>query len=423
MLKKHKYYSTLLIVVFLSFLSIGFCFARELEVKLPGLGEEPDLPEYISIIFKLVMGIAGTIAVLALVIGAVQYMASAGNPETISNAKKRIFGAIFGIILLLSSYLILRTINPQLIELELTPLSELPGLYLITEGEKNPCPTLMADTTKLASGTTILYDCLDPKKNPTLLVFFYPEKNHGGEPNVKEISCGDSQSLDGQSFEIRTKLPGVYLYSDSGCSPGKYRSNTYMSSQEDLGGFNKNVRCVEIINDPDNDVYYDVVLHEEKDNKGKCLDTIIHSKGEEDSPEFTEPEITPIYSSATIVRWNPDWGSAGDGVIFLSEAFGKGGKKEVTDAEMYPIYKGALEDLVFDYTGTGIKKEEQEIKPDFEKSPGSIRITGGYLVVLYAEKGIDIYCQAFDENITNLKTEWITKEGKKLYKVEIIPTK
>ncbi len=423
MLKKHKYSSILLIVVFLSFLSIGFCFARKVEVPLPGLGEEPDLPQYISTIFKLVMGIAGTIAVLALVIGSVRYMTSAGNAEAKSDAKKRILGAIFGIILLLSSYLILRTINPQLIELELTPLSEVPGLYLITKGERKPCPMLMADTTKLASGTTVLYDCLDPKKNPTLLAFFYPEKNHKGEPNVKEISCGDSQSLDGQSFEIRTKLPGVYLYSDSGCSPGKYRSNTYMSSQEDLGGFNKNVRCVEIINDPDNDVYYDVVLHEEKDNKGKCLDTIIHSKGEEDSPEFTEPEITPIYSSATIVRWNPDWGSAGDGVIFLSEAFGKGGKKEVTDAEMYPIYKGALEDLVFDYTGTGIKKEEQEIKPDFEKSPGSIRITGDYLVVLYAEKGIDTYCQAFDENITNLKTEWITKEGKKLYKVEIIPTR
>jgi len=420
MLKKYKYSSILLIVIFLFFLSIGFCFARRVEVPLPGLGEEPDLPEYISTIFKLVMGIAGTIAVLALVIGAVQYMTSAGNPEAISDAKKRIFGAIFGIILLLSSYLILRTINPQLIGLELTPLSEVPGLYLITKGETKPCPMFMADTTKLTAGTTILYDCLDPKKNPTLLAFFYPEKNHEGEPNVKEISCGDSQSLDGQSFEIRTKLPGIYLYSDSGCSPGKNRSSPYMSSQGDLGGFNKNVRCVEIINDPDNDIYYDVVLHEEKDYKGECLNTIIHSKGEEESPEFTEPEIAPIYSSATIVRWNPDWGTAGDGVIFLSEAFGKGGKKEVTDVEINPIYQEDLEGLVFDYTGV---IDTSEIKPNFKESPGSIRITGKYLVVLYAKRGTDIYCQAFDENITNLKTEWITKEGKELYKVEIIPTK
>lgn len=431
MLKKHKplHLPIFLTVIFLLSLSIGFCFARELEVPLPGLSSDPELGDYISAIFNLLMGIAGIIAVLALIIGGVRLMTSAGNPEARGDAKKRITAAIFGMILLFSSYLIMKTINPQIIEPHIGTLPDIPlGLFLVEGDERKPCPVFMTDTTKIASGATILYDCDDPEENLPVLAFFYPGKNLVGEPSVSELNCGDFQDVSGLSFEVRTKLPGVYFYTDAGCSSSAARSLVINSSLEDFGGLDKEVRCVEIINNPNNDIFYDVVLHEEKDYRGRCLNTVIHSEGQ---VRYIKPSINPIYSSATIVKWNPDYGSAGDGVMFFSDEFHAGGYYEVNDEEMAPIYKEDLDYLFFDYVGSGVSEEEQEIKPNFKESPGSIRITGttgttgtgDYLIVLYARKGGDRYCQTFDDGPVNLKTEWITKEGKELYKIEIVPTK
>jgi len=407
--------SIFLTTIFLLFLSMEFCSAGKLEVPLPGLGSDPELGDYISAIFNLAMGIAGTIAVLALIIGGILYMTSAGNPEARGNAKKRITAAIFGMILLFSSYLIAKTINPQIIEMHLEGLPNVSGFFLIEGDVRKPCPVFVTDTTKIASGATILYDCDDPEKNLPILIFSYPGKNLEGEASVSELNCGDSQGVSGLSFEVRTKLPGVYFYTDGGCSSSAARS----PSLEDFGDLNKKVRCVEIINNPNNNVFYDVVLHEEKGYRGRCLKTVIHSEGQ---TRYVKSGISPIYSSATVVQWSPDWKSAGDGVKFFSDEFYKGGYYEVQDQEMAPIYEHDLEDLVFNYIGSGVAEEEQGVKPNFKESPGSIRITGDYLVILYTNKGTD-YCQAFNEGPVNLKTEWITKEGKKLYKVEIVPIK
>jgi hypothetical protein len=53
-------------------------------------------------------------AFISLVIGGFQYLTSMGEPARLAEAKDRIRSAFFGLILLLSSWLILNAINPQL---------------------------------------------------------------------------------------------------------------------------------------------------------------------------------------------------------------------------------------------------------------------------------------------------------------------
>jgi len=117
-----------IIVLFSLFLVlVGFCLAQEegtstrpLEVPLPEIGSEsaitntPLLPAYVKYIFNFAIFICGFVSFGVLVLGGVRYLASAGNPTSMSDANSQMLSAIMGLVLILGSYLILTTINPQL---------------------------------------------------------------------------------------------------------------------------------------------------------------------------------------------------------------------------------------------------------------------------------------------------------------------
>jgi len=87
---------------------------------IPAPGEEGfTLPDLIRYIYLFSIGIVGMVALLFIIIGAFKYVTSAGNPSKAQDAKDQIFSAILGVILLLASVLILRTINPDLVSLSL----------------------------------------------------------------------------------------------------------------------------------------------------------------------------------------------------------------------------------------------------------------------------------------------------------------
>jgi len=79
---------------------------------------ETDLGEYLGIIFKVILGIIGVLAVVMIIVGGVQYMTTdaLGGKE---NGKETVTNAVAGLILALSSWLILNTINPDLVSFKL----------------------------------------------------------------------------------------------------------------------------------------------------------------------------------------------------------------------------------------------------------------------------------------------------------------
>ena len=84
-----------------------------------GLGaQESSLGNYLSILFKTLIGLAGGIAVLIIVVSGLQYILSE-VPGIKSSSKGRIGEALIGLILALSAWLILNTINPDLINFKL----------------------------------------------------------------------------------------------------------------------------------------------------------------------------------------------------------------------------------------------------------------------------------------------------------------
>jgi hypothetical protein len=74
------------------------------------------LEDYIDYVFKFSIALAAFLAVIVIIWGGFEYMTT----ESFSgkgNAKKRIQGALTGLLMVLASYLILRTIDPRLVEI------------------------------------------------------------------------------------------------------------------------------------------------------------------------------------------------------------------------------------------------------------------------------------------------------------------
>jgi len=90
-------------------------YAALLEPSIAGGEANPSPGSYFKNLYEIGVGLAGVLAVLFIVIGGLEYIASAANPSAKESAKKRIWAAIGGLLLALASYLILQTINPALV--------------------------------------------------------------------------------------------------------------------------------------------------------------------------------------------------------------------------------------------------------------------------------------------------------------------
>jgi hypothetical protein len=73
---------------------------------------------WIAGFYKLALIIAGTLAFGSVVYGGFKYATSAGNASSQSEGRSWIWSALLGLILLASAYIILQTINPNLVNLQ-----------------------------------------------------------------------------------------------------------------------------------------------------------------------------------------------------------------------------------------------------------------------------------------------------------------
>lgn len=94
---------------------------------LPGLEDTGDtnLENYLGVLFKIGIGLAGVFSVLMLIIAGMQYISGASSHSARSDAHEKITNAIFGLLLALGSWLILNAINPAILNnnLNIAPIS------------------------------------------------------------------------------------------------------------------------------------------------------------------------------------------------------------------------------------------------------------------------------------------------------------
>jgi hypothetical protein len=120
----------------------SFCYPEPMSVPLgilmgsPGneISEVTDLGQYVAALYDWMYYAALIIAVIMIMVGGVEYMMAAGRKEMITKAGKRITSAIVGVVLLMSAYTLLATVNPKLVLLEVPQIPMVKSIAYIEEG-------------------------------------------------------------------------------------------------------------------------------------------------------------------------------------------------------------------------------------------------------------------------------------------------
>lgn len=130
-----KSFAILILVICCLLFGANFALSGyEIEMALPNVpsGTEVSFAQYVSYFYTFGIGLVAILAVGGLVIGGFLYMLS----DTISSkekAKEYIWSALSSLIILLSAYLILNTINPDLIKLQPPTLQKIEPLEEVSE--------------------------------------------------------------------------------------------------------------------------------------------------------------------------------------------------------------------------------------------------------------------------------------------------
>src|SRR3989339_1999074 len=84
-----------------------------------------DVVDYVIMVYKFLVGLAGVVAVIMIMLGGYRWIFAMGNSARIAGAKETIFSAIIGLVLALISVQLLETINPRLADVSLPNVAEI----------------------------------------------------------------------------------------------------------------------------------------------------------------------------------------------------------------------------------------------------------------------------------------------------------
>ncbi len=160
-------------------------------VGIPGVDPNADFGAYINALYALSISIAALLAVIKIIIAGVKWMLT-DVVTSKEEAKKDIWGATLGLLVVISAVLVLRVINPQLVETSvfIDPAEDIgAGAPFVFDAKAN-CQGTWVDTTASADADG---------------GYCVPAANEGVNLGVeKEVSCGQPQ------LDPVTNLPTNY---------------------------------------------------------------------------------------------------------------------------------------------------------------------------------------------------------------------
>ncbi|HET8574792.1 MAG TPA: pilin [Candidatus Paceibacterota bacterium] len=165
---------------------------------LPTLSTQtPDLATYLGGVYVLTIGFAGILAVLMIIIGGIEYIFSA-IPSAKSDAKRRITGAVGGLILALLSWIILNTINPALLQkgFNLTDVGQSASANVATANGGTPITTQSYCTKTSVKCFATQSDCTASTGDPSACVA------RTGAPAFAQEEWGTREELANAGYTI-----------------------------------------------------------------------------------------------------------------------------------------------------------------------------------------------------------------------------
>ncbi len=209
----------------------------ELLSPLPGLEETfslggsdtagaGDLGVYLNVIIPLFIGICIILAVIMIVLGGLQYMTS----ELVSSkeaGKEKIRNAIFGLLLALGAWLILYTINPNILKTDLSSLEQQTVEVNIQDSTPQPPPPPGENYPNSN------YKQNDPWDDSIGVIQNIPgvSKNYSECIYVGQSSCLSTRNLNLSYInQIKAACPGVTLQLNGGTEFWHHGGSTHRTT-------------------------------------------------------------------------------------------------------------------------------------------------------------------------------------------------
>lgn len=215
-----------------------------LEINYPQLitgasiGINTQLPEYLKYIFDVGVFLGFFSVFISFIWAGILYLLSPALPDALSNAKDRLSGAISGLLILATFYLIMVTINPDLAILKLKKLDPVPpapdapapaGVYFYNSsdcsGDSSAKTSSMPDLGDLKNRLNSASIVQHPSENLYYISILYDEINYSGMCKYINPAQGCQSSAEGitpfadsasvHQFDYSPNGEGVYFYRKS----------------------------------------------------------------------------------------------------------------------------------------------------------------------------------------------------------------
>lgn len=156
-----KYFPSILSALILFFLAGALVSSAQGYVPLaplPGTlaegGKTTNLSSYLSGMIKLLIALGAATSILFAIIGGTQFVAAGISPDAKNGAKEKIMNSFIGLAIILTSYLLLNSINPKLVEFNLlldkvTPAELKKDVTAGTWGDDSGVRSVLADGTSI----------------------------------------------------------------------------------------------------------------------------------------------------------------------------------------------------------------------------------------------------------------------------------
>lgn len=248
-------------ILTLIFLSLIFCTPVLADVQIGEfiITDKTSPEEVIIYIFQIFVGVGALIAVAMVVLAGVEWMTSDGNPGKVDGAKSKIKNALLGVGVLLGTYLIIWTINPDIVDVKVDNLKCDYGIILkakYEDQEKEITRCIDTNTTKID------YEIMSTENSggwnfppdSLLKVYAFSEENYKGTRTTFDFTNSETYSGDitgAKSVYFLKKNLGIYLYDapQYNLSPDKTYPHLITDNVDSLvsANFDKKAQSIQII--------------------------------------------------------------------------------------------------------------------------------------------------------------------------------
>lgn len=316
-LKKKIFLIVLLLALFVFFAEMSVIAQEALEVEYPTIGEfrptssdAEGFPDHLRYAINFLTIAASVVAFGALVYGGFLWMTSEGEPLKMQKSKERITASLIGLVIVLGSFLLLNSIDPQLVELEEVKIEEVddidsPGIYLSLSGDfhQGDEDGIRENVRKITSSERALGNL---EGNIQAIRIVNPTEGRGDD---KELIYRYVVTL-----HSRTNFEGRCRY---------YLNNQESAREIDISDIGGDVSSISVLRAQryGEDPYGGVTVYDKPEfHQGASTQRLSVSATESFSSLNTPPWSVDIEGSyGLILASGSDWGNMGDGcAVFAS---------------------------------------------------------------------------------------------------------